>query len=453
MFDPTAESMPVEQRRELQSERLRSQVRRLKGVNDFYGRQLADIDEDITIDDLGAIPTISKSDLWDQYPLKGIAVPRSELRRIHATSGTSGRPTIVAYTEDDLDVFRQVNARVLAGAGAGPGTMVHNGYGYGLFTGGLGLHGGAEALGANVVPISGGQTTRQVQLIMDLEPEILVCTPSYAATIADALAALGVAPEDNSLRAGIFGAEPWSESMRTQLSARLGLTALDIYGLCEVVGPGVAFETAESDHKLYVNEDHFYVECLDPETGREVADGEVGELVFTTLTKQALPVLRYRTGDLAALYREPDGTGRTLVRMSRILGRRDDMIVIRGVNVYPSEIEAVLLGDERIGTSYAIVIDRRAEMPSVTVLAEPAGSADANRAGDVTDAEGSTGGAGGGTGLDKELAAALKQRLGVSCAVQVVAVGQIPRIEIGKAVRVHSWTVENNPFPELLNPR
>jgi len=435
MFDTEAESMTVEQRRDQQTERLRSQVRRLKGSNDFYGRQLGDVDPDLTIDSLSSIPTISKPDLWDQYPLKAIAVPRSELRRIHATSGTSGRPTIVAYTENDLDVFRQVNARVLAGAGAGPGTMVHNGYGYGLFTGGLGLHGGAEALGANVVPISGGQTSRQVQLIMDLEPEILVCTPSYAATIADALTAKGIAPEDNPLRAGIFGAEPWSESMRTQLSARLGLVALDIYGLCEVVGPGVAFETAESDHKLYVNEDHFYVECLDPETGHEVADGEVGELVFTTLTKEALPVLRYRTGDLAALYREPDGTGRTLTRMSRILGRRDDMIVIRGVNVYPSEIEAVLLGDASIGMSYAIVIDQRAEMPSVLVLAEPT-KEDLDT--EVVE------------GLGKAIAGALKQRLGVSCSVRVVGVGQLPRIEIGKAVRVHTWTTEHNPLPDLL---
>ncbi|MDQ3477292.1 MAG: AMP-binding protein, partial [Actinomycetota bacterium] len=251
----------------------------------------------------------------------------------------------------------------------------------------------------------------------------------------DALDTLGVAPQDNSLRAGIFGAEPWSESMRTQLSARLGLTALDIYGLCEVVGPGVAFETAESDHQLYVNEDHFYVECIDPESGREVADGEVGELVFTTLTKEALPVLRYRTGDLAALYREPDGTGRTLTRMSRILGRRDDMIVIRGVNVYPSEIEAVLLGAEGIGTSYAIVIDRRAEMPSVFVLAEPRGD---DLGGEAAD------------GLGAAVAGALKDRLGVSCAVRVVGVGQIPRIEIGKAVRVHAWTDEHNPFPALL---
>ena len=435
MFDRTAEAMSVEERRSLQTDRLQSQVRRLKDVNDFYRRQLADVDPDLTIADLGSIPTISKPDLWDQYPLKAVAVPRWELRRIHATSGTSGRPTIVAYTENDLDVFGQVNARVLAGAGAGPGTMVHNGYGYGLFTGGLGLHGGAEALGANVVPISGGQTARQVQLIMDLEPEILVCTPSYAATIADALSAKGIAPEDNPLRAGIFGAEPWSESMRTQLSARLGLVALDIYGLCEVVGPGVAFETADSDHKLYVNEDHFYVECVDPETGDEVADGAVGELVFTTLTKEALPVLRYRTGDLAALYREPDGTGRTLVRMSRILGRRDDMLVIRGVNVYPSEIEAVLLSDASVGMSYAIVIDQRAEMPSVLVLAEPAAE---NMDSEVIE------------GLGKALAAALKQRLGVSCSVRVVGVGQMPRIEIGKAVRVHRWTTEHNPLPDLL---
>lgn len=435
MFDPTAESMPAEQRRSQQTVLLRSQVRRLRGVNAFYGRQLSDVDADLTIDDLSSIPTISKTDLWDQYPLKAIAVPRKDLRRIHATSGTSGRPTIVAYTENDLDVFRQVNARVLAGAGAGPGTVIHNAYGYGLFTGGLGLHGGAEALGANVIPISGGQTARQVQLIMDLGPEVLVCTPSYAATIADALAAQGVAPLDNPLRVGIFGAEPWSESMRTQLSERLGLTALDIYGLCEVVGPGVAFETAESDHKLYVNEDHFYVECIDPDTGRAVPDGDAGELVFTTLTKEALPVIRYRTGDLASVHREPDGSGRTLARMSRILGRRDDMLVIRGVNVYPSEIEAVLLGDEGIGTSYAIVIDQRGEMPAVVVLAEP---------------HQDTLAAGTAQGLGARVVEALKQRLGVSCSVRVVGAGEIPRIEVGKAVRVHKWTAQNNPFPALL---
>lgn len=432
MFNPAAEAMPVEQRREEQNRALQDLVRRVKGANDFYATQLRDVPADIRIDQLGSIPTIAKPDLWEQYPLKALAVPRADIRRIHATSGTKGRATIVAYTESDLAIFREVNARVLAGAGAGPGTMVHNGYGYGLFTGGLGLHGGCEALGANVVPISGGQTARQVQLILDLEPEILVCTPSYAATIADALAAEGIAPGDNSLRVGIFGAEPWSEGMRTQLSARLGLTALDIYGLCEVIGPGVSFETADSEHLMYVNEDHFYVECLDPETGREVPDGEVGELVFTTLTKQALPMIRYRTGDLAAVHRQPDGTGRTLARMSRILGRRDDMIVVRGVNVYPSEIEAVLLSDDRVATSYAIVVDQRADMPAVVVIAEPVETGV------------------GAAPIGADLAGALKARLGVSCSVRMAGAGELPRVEIGKAVRVHQWSAEANPFPELL---
>ncbi|CAN5358326.1 phenylacetate--CoA ligase [soil metagenome] len=429
MFEPAAEAMPVRQRRELQTTRLRAQVARLRDANDFYRRQLADVPSDLDIDDLAAIPFVAKPDLWAQYPLGTLAVPREQVRRVHATSGTSGRPTVVSYTAGDLDVFRAVNARALAGAGAGPGTWVHTAYGYGLFTGGMGLQGGCEALGAAVVPISGGGTARQVQLITDLRPEVLLCTPSYAATLADGLTAAGVAPGENSLRVGIFGAEPWSESMRAQLAERLGITALDIYGLCEVIGPGVAFESLGSAGRLHINEDHFYVECVDPD-GAPLPDGEVGELVFTTLTREAAPVLRYRTGDLASISRQ-GCDGRTLTTMSRILGRRDDMLVIRGVNVFPSEVEAVVLADERVATAYALVLDERGGMPDLIVVAEPTDPGDRDALGDT-------------------LGRGLKERLGITCRVVLAEPGQIPRVEMGKAVRVHRLTAKTNPLPEIL---
>lgn len=437
MFDHDLQTQPVEQRREEQQRRLQALIARVQDASPQHRAQLGGIDpQEVTLENLHEIPAVGKADLREHYPLGMLCVDRSMLRRIHATSGTSGRPTIVAYTDGDLEVFGRTNARVLDAAGAGTGTMVHNAYGYGLFTGGLGLHQGIEHLGACTVPISGGQTSRQVTLIRDLEPEVLLCTPSYAATISDAMAAEGIAPEANSLKVGIFGAEPWSEGMRASLEKGLGILARDIYGMCELQGPGIAFEGRETPGHLFINEDFFYPECIDPATGEPVAEGEVGELVFTTLVKEAVPVVRYRTGDLASLQRIEDPEGRTLITMSRVLGRSDDMLVIRGVNVFPSEIEAVLLGDDRVATAYTLVIDERGNMPSLIAVTEPTpqvASADV-------------------PALLQDLEAQLKERLGISCQVVLVEPGGLPRTEVGKAVRVQRWRAgEDNPLPGVLS--
>lgn len=436
MFDHAAQTQPVEARRADQQRLLRSLIDRVKDASPQHRAQLSGIDSgDVTLDNLHELPPVDKKVLREHYPLDSLCVDRSQLRRIHATSGTSGKPTVVAYTDHDMAVLRRTNARSLDAAGVVPGTMVHNAYGYGLFTGGLGLHAGIEELEACCLPISGGNTVRQVALIQDLRSEVLLCTPSYAAAIADAFAALGVDPADIALRAAILGAEPWSEGMREHVEAGLGITALDIYGLCEVQGPGVAFETVHSGGQLFVNEDEFLVECIDPATGKPCAEGDVGELVFTTLTKEAVPVVRYRTGDLASLQRAEDPEGRTFITMSRVLGRADDMLVIRGVNVFPSEIEAVLLADDRVATAYTIVVDERATMPSLVAVTEP-----------VAGIERAT--------LDGMLAglqSQLKQRLGISCAVVFAEPGGLPRTEVGKAVRVQRWkTGAESPFPGVL---
>ena len=291
----------------------------------------------------------AKSDLWAAYPFGMVAVPPEDVVVVHGSSGTGGRPTLVAYTRADLALWARMCARALAAAGATRASTVHNAYGYGLFTGGLGIHQGAVELGATVVPVSGGMTQRQVTLIRDLRPDILTCTPSYAIRLGEALAEAGAGPGQGlALKAGLFGAEPWSGQMRTRIEELLGLRALDIYGLSEVIGPGVAAECLEAADGLHVNEDHFLVEALDPETGEPVPDGTPGELVFTTVTREALPLLRYRTGDIASLRHGPCECGRTLVKMSKVAGRRDDMLVLRGVNVYPSEVERVLLASPAI---------------------------------------------------------------------------------------------------------
>lgn len=431
--------------RALQERRWSALTARLAGHR-FHGGRLGGAP---ALSDLASLPFTTKQDLWDAYPFGLLAVERLELRRVHATSGTKGRPTIAAYTAADLEVFRNINARALAAAGAGPGTTVHNAYGYGLFSGGLGLHGGAELLGCAVVPISGGQTARQVVLIRDLQPEVLCCTPSYAALLGEAMQEAGMAPADNPLGAGIFGAEPWSEQLRARIEALHGLIALDIYGLCEVMGPGVAFECLESRAELaaggrgglHVNEDHFYVEVVDPLTGQPVPDGEVGELVFTTLTKEAVPLLRYRTGDLSSLSREPCPCGRTTVRMSRLVGRSDDMIVVRGVNVFPSEIEAVLLATPELGPHYTIVLDTSRSMPELAVVCELVGG-EGPWPGE-TAAEDTT-------ALATALSTRLSERLGLSGRVLVGPAGSVPRTEVGKAVRLVRRTPEaDGRSPEL----
>jgi phenylacetate-CoA ligase len=368
-----------------------------------------------SLDDLRSLPFTVKDDLREHYPLGLIAVPPERLVRIHASSGTGGTATVVGYTRADLEVWTTVMARCLAGAGVRAGMVVHNAYGYGLFTGGLGFHQGAERLGATVVPVSGGLTARQATLLRDLRAQVLCCTPSYALHIAQAVRETGAG--GLALEVGLFGAEPWTEGMRARLESELGLEALNVYGLSEIVGPGVAAECREGRDGSHVQEDHFLVEAIDPETGSPVAPGELGELVFTTLTKEALPLVRYRTGDIAALDDAPCACGRTTVRMGPVQGRRDDMLIIRGVNLYPSQVEHVLLTVDGIAPHYQLVVARPEELDEVTVVCEPA-DAGADRA-----------------ALAERVRLALRERIGVGMTVDVLDPGAVPRSE-GKAVRV-----------------
>jgi phenylacetate-CoA ligase len=363
---------------------------------------------------LEELPFTVKDDLREHYPLGLVTVPRSELRRIHASSGSRGRPTVVAYTQHDLDVWSEVMAYCMQMAGVRPGMVVHNAYGYGLFTGGLGFHQGAERLGALTIPVSGGVTARQALLLRDLGGQVLCCTPSYALHIAQGLREAGISVDQLALEIGMFGAEPWTEAMRTQLEAELGLRAINVYGLSEIVGPGVACECPEARDGLHVMEDHFLVEVIDPSSGDVLPDGVDGELVFTTLTKEAMPLLRYRTGDIASLNREPCVCGRTLARMSAVRGRRDDMLIVRGVNLYPSQIEHALLSVEGVAPHYQLVVERPGSLDEITVCCEPTGDP---------------------SGLEQRVQAAIRNSIGVSVRVDVRAAGEIPRSE-GKAVRV-----------------
>ncbi|MEV4312975.1 phenylacetate--CoA ligase [Actinocrispum sp. NPDC049592] len=371
---------------------------------------------DVSLEDLGRLPLISKADIWENYPF-GLRVASAEdIVCVHGSSGTGGRPTLIPYTANDVQVWSRVMARALGGAGATRASTIHNGYGYGLFTGGLGVHHGGMWLGATVIPVSGGMTDRQIRLIEDLRPDILTCTPSYAIHLGEALQG-----KETSLKAGVFGAEPWTEEMRTQIQNLLGLKALDIYGLSEIIGPGVACESLDSEGMLNVAEDHFYVEAIDSD-GNPVPDGTPGELVFTTLTKTGMPLIRYRTGDVAALADPVPGSPRTLKRMSKLKGRTDDMLVIRGVNVFPTEIEAVLLNDERVSPHYLIVEDRRNPARSeLRIATEPFS--------DGIDTE----------QLEKDLVNALRERLGITCVVKVLTPGSVPRTEVGKARRLARW--------------
>jgi phenylacetate-coenzyme A ligase PaaK-like adenylate-forming protein len=437
MWDPEAEAMSVDERAEGQSRRLGALVRRLTGSSPFYREKLADAGvaagAEVGLDELASLPFTVKQDLWDRYPWGMLTIPRDQVVRVHASSGTGGRPTLVGYSRSDLAMWAEVNARALGCAGAVPGTVTHVAYGYGLFTGGLGLHGGAELMGCTVVPASAGQSGRQVRLLRDLGAEVLCCTPSYAARLGEVLVEEGIDQGELSLRAGVFGAESWSESMRRQLEAMLPLKALDIYGLSEVIGPGVSCECIEAQAGLHVNEDHFLVEVIDSATGRQLGPGERGELVFTTLTREAMPVLRYRTGDVASLDPSPCVCGRTLTRMSKVFGRIDDMLVIRGVNVYPSEIEAVLVAEPVVGPNYLLVVDRTEAMPRLVVVCELTTTVAHD---DVREATGAA------------VADALAQRLGLATEVQVLPVGTIPRIEMGKATRVAVRTADHDPLAD-----
>src|SRR4051812_10356545 len=406
----SSESAPREELFDLQLERLRATVTRLLDAVPVARERLlaAGITSAAQIgslDDLRRLPFTVKADLRDHYPFGLLAVPPERLVRVHASSGTRGKPTVVGYTAADLDVWTQVMARCMAMAGVRAGTVVHNAYGYGLFTGGLGFHQGGERLGATVIPVSSGLTARQAMLLRDLRGQVLCSTPSYALHIAEALGDAGVEPAELALEVGLFGAEPWTDAMREQLERALGLTAINVYGLSEIVGPGVAAECPQARDGLHVQEDHFLVEEID------------GELVFTTLTKEALPLLRYRTGDMASLTTERCACGRTLARMSAVHGRRDDMLIIRGVNVYPSEVERTLLAVDGIAPHYRLILRREHALDQVTVQCEPA-SADAGRADLAARAE-----------------RALHQQTGLSMRVELLGQGSVARSE-GKAVRV-----------------
>jgi len=366
--------------------------------------------------DLARFPFTTKADLRDNYPFGMFAVPRESVVRVHASSGTTGRPTLVGYTRNDIDTWASVMARSIRAAGGRAGDIVHVAYGYGLFTGGLGAHYGAEKLGCTVVPMSGGQTAKQVQLINDLRPDIIMVTPSYMLAIAEEMQRQGVDPRESSLAIGIFGAEPWTPTMRTAIETMLDMDAIDIYGLSEVIGPGVAQECIETKDGLTVWEDHFYPEIVDPQTGAVLPEGEKGELVFTSLTKEAMPVVRYRTRDLTRLL---PGTARTMRRVERITGRADDMMIIRGVNVFPTQIEELILGDPMLAPHYQVEITRPHALDEMTVLVERAASA----VGADADAAGA------------RLARRIKDLIGVTCAVHVMQSGGIER-SLGKAKRV-----------------
>ncbi|HBY92805.1 MAG: phenylacetate--CoA ligase [Ardenticatenaceae bacterium] len=362
--DREHESMPRDQLRALQSERLVAGVRRAYERVPFYRRKFDEAgvhpDDVRSIDDLPKLPFTLKSDLRDNYPFGMFAVPMDEVVRVHASSGTTGKPTVVGYTRRDIDLWAEMIARVMAAIGIRPGHVVQNAYGYGLFTGGLGFHYGAEHLGATVVPVSGGNTKRQLMLMQDFGSAVILCTPSYALLMSEIAAEEGIDLHDLPVAAGVFGAEPWSHQMRADIEARWGIQAYDTYGLSEIIGPGVAHE-CHLKTGLHIYEDHFIAEVIDPETGVPLPEDEPGELVFTAITKEALPMIRYRTRDRTRLFREPCACGRTLTRMEKVTGRTDDMIIVRGVNVFPSQIESVLLQFDGVEPHYQIVVDRDAD--------------------------------------------------------------------------------------------
>ncbi|HMA68109.1 MAG TPA: phenylacetate--CoA ligase [Desulfosalsimonadaceae bacterium] len=374
IFDMEYETMPREALESIQLRRLQNTLSRVYATVPFYRQKFDEagvMPGDVkSLDDLRRLPFTVKQDLRDNYPYGMFAVPMENVVRIHASSGTTGKPTVVGYTARDINTWAELIARSLASSGASRGDIIHNAYGYGLFTGGLGFHYGAETLGASVIPVSGGNTKRQVIIMRDFGPTILTSTPSYALHLAEAAEEEGVSFRDLQFKSGIFGAEPWSEDMRTELENKLGLKAIDVYGLSEVIGPGVAIECIEAQKGLHIFEDHFIPEIIDPQTGEVLPHGETGELVITTLTKEAFPVIRYRTRDITSLNPEPCVCGRTHYRMSKISGRTDDMLIIRGVNVFPSQIESVLMNIEGVEPHYQMIVDRQDNLDSLTVVVE-----------------------------------------------------------------------------------
>lgn len=425
-WEEEIETLPRAGLESIQLKRLQKLVARVYKTVEPYRRKMDDAGvrpEDIkSLNDLGKLPFTLKDDLRDNYPFGMFTVPLEDVVRVHASSGTTGKPTVVGYTKKDIDTWANLMARALSCAGATSGDMVHNAYGYGLFTGGLGAHYGAEKLGATVIPVSGGNTKRQITIMQDFGSTVLLSTPSYALNLAETMESMGIDPATLSLRVGVFGAEPWSENMREEVERKLNVKAVDIYGLSEVIGPGVSMECLNTTKGMHIFEDHFLPEIIDPDTGEALPPGERGELVFTTLTKEAFPVIRYRTKDISSLYYETCKCGRTLVRMEKVTGRTDDMLIIRGVNVFPSQVEHVLMGIEGVEPHYQIVVEREGSMDIMTVEVEVSDSIFSDEIKTLEQ-------------LTKSITRDIKDILGVTCKVILVNPRSIQRSE-GKAQRV-----------------
>ena len=426
IFDIEYETMPREALAAIQLRRLQTTVERVYATVPFYRKKYDEAGvkpSDIkSLEDIRRLPFTTKQDLRDNYPFGMFATPMDNVVRIHASSGTTGKPTVVGYTARDINTWAGLMARALAAGGANRGDIIHNAYGYGLFTGGLGAHYGAERLGASVIPVSGGNTKRQIVIMKDFKPTILTATPSYTLHLVDVAADVGVDFRDLSFKFGIFGAEPWSEKMRGEIEKKTGMTAVDIYGLSEVMGPGVAIECHEAKKGLHVFEDHFIPEIIDPDTGETLPYGETGELVFTTITKEAFPVVRYRTRDITSLNLEPCICGRTMLRMNRVSGRTDDMLIIRGVNVFPSQIESVLMEMEEVEPHYQLIVDREGNLDKLTVNVELGEKAFSDEVKELQS-------------IATKISKNIKDYLGVTAKVKLVEPKAIARSE-GKAVRV-----------------
>jgi len=425
-FNEEFETLPRAALEALQLKRLKSMVTHVYANVPFYRQSLdgAGIHPDSirSLDDLQRLPFTTKQDMRDSYPYGLFAAPMEEIVRIHASSGTTGKPTVVGYTHKDIEIWTELMARSFVAAGAHKGDIIHNAYGYGLFTGGLGAHYGAERLGASVIPISGGNTKRQIMIMQDFGSTVLTCTPSYSLFMAEEAKAEGIDFKKLKLRVGIFGAEPWSEAMRKEIEEKLNLAAIDIYGLSEIMGPGVAIECIEAKQGLHIWEDHFIPEIINPETGERVAEGEKGELVITTITKQGIPLIRYRTRDVTSVSYEPCLCGRTHARIARMSGRSDDMLIIRGVNVFPSQIESILVGIEGVEPHYLLIVDRKENLDTLEVQVEVDESLFSDEI-KVLQA------------LSRRIEKEIKDMLGVTCNVKLVEPKTIQRSE-GKAKRV-----------------
>ena len=426
IFDMEYETMPREALEAIQLKRLQQTLERVYATVPFYResfRKAGISPSDIkSLEDLSKVPFTNKQDLRDNYPYNMFAVPMDNVVRIHASSGTTGQPTVVGYTRRDISTWAELMARSLAAGGATHNDIIHNAYGYGLFTGGLGVHYGAERLGASVIPVSGGNTKRQIIIMKDFKPTILTATPSYILHLAEVAEDMGVSFKDLNFKSGIFGAEPWSDDMRSELEEKLNLKAMDIYGLSEVMGPGVSIECREEQKGLHIFEDHFIPEIIDPETGEVLPPGSTGELVFTSITKEAFPVIRYRTKDITSLNPEPCTCGRTHMRMNKPSGRTDDMLIIRGVNVFPSQIESVIMKNKDVKPHYQLEIDRIDNLDTLTVKVEIGDTLFSDEIKTLQQTE---------ARLSKDI----KEYLGVSAKVKLVEPKTIERSQ-GKAVRV-----------------